>query len=74
MQIRHYCGCKHILVRYRRLRGTTSLSGDGAVWDHLAGMVSTPFEASENRQIAVKMINDRGNKLLVVKDLKKAEE
>lgn len=40
------------------------------VWDHLAGTTSAPFEAGEHQQIAVKVIDDRGNELLVVKDLK----
>jgi adenine-specific DNA-methyltransferase len=42
------------------------------VWEHLAGTISTPFEAGEHRQIAVKVIDDRGNELLVVKDLSEA--
>jgi adenine-specific DNA-methyltransferase len=46
---------------------------DEAVWDHLAGTVSAPFEAGEHGQIAVKVIDDRGNELLVVKDLKEAK-
>jgi len=45
-----------------------------AVWDHLAGTVSTPFEAGELCQIAVKVIDDRGNELMVVKSLKEAEK
>jgi adenine-specific DNA-methyltransferase len=40
-----------------------------AVWDHLAGTISAPFEAGEHRQVAVKVIDDRGNELLVVKSL-----
>lgn len=39
------------------------------VWDHLSGSRSAPFEAGEHRQIAVKVIDDRGNELLVVKKL-----
>jgi adenine-specific DNA-methyltransferase len=42
---------------------------DEAVWDHLAGARSAPFEAGEHKQVAVKVIDDRGNELLVVKDL-----
>jgi len=38
-----------------------------SVWDHLSGTTSAPFEAGEHRQIAVKVIDDRGNELLVVK-------
>ncbi|MFH1490442.1 MAG: site-specific DNA-methyltransferase [Pseudomonadota bacterium] len=43
------------------------------VWDHLAGTVSAPFEAGDHGRIAVKVIDDRGNELLVVKDLAEAE-
>jgi len=39
------------------------------VWDHLAGARSAPFEAGEQKQVAVKVIDDRGNELLVVKVL-----
>ena len=42
---------------------------DDTVWDHLAGTRSAPFEAGEQKQIAVKVIDDRGNELLVVKPL-----
>ena len=42
---------------------------DDSVWDHLAGTTSAPFEAGGHRQIAVKVIDDRGNELLVVKTL-----
>jgi adenine-specific DNA-methyltransferase len=48
-----------------------SLKGDydESVWDHLAGTTSAPFEAGDNRQVAVKVIDDRGNELMVVKKL-----
>ena len=42
---------------------------DESVWDHLSGTTSAPFEAGEHKQIAVKVIDDRGNELLVVKKL-----
>lgn len=44
------------------------------VWDHLAGTVSAPFEAGESGRIAVKVIDDRGNELLVVKDLREVSK
>src|SRR5438874_11224962 len=47
---------------------------DDAVWDHLSGTVSAPFEAGEHGQIAVKVIDDRGNELVVVKKLGEAED
>jgi adenine-specific DNA-methyltransferase len=40
------------------------------VWDHLSGTTSAPFQAGEHKKIAVKVIDDRGNELLVVKSLK----
>ncbi|MDN5941870.1 MAG: site-specific DNA-methyltransferase, partial [Nitrospira sp.] len=40
-----------------------------SVWDHLSGTTSAPFAAGEHKQIAVKVIDDRGNELLVVKKL-----
>jgi hypothetical protein len=43
-----------------------------AVWDHLSATVSAPFVAGENAQVAVKVIDDRGNELLVVKKLEEA--
>jgi adenine-specific DNA-methyltransferase len=42
---------------------------EDSVWEHLAGTVSAPFEAGEHGQVAVKVIDDRGNELLVVKTL-----
>ena len=42
------------------------------MWDHLAGTVSAPFEAGDHGQVAVKVIDDRGNELLVVKSLRDA--
>ena len=44
---------------------------DDSVWDHLAGTRSAPFEPGEHKQVAVKVIDDRGNELLVVKPLVK---
>jgi adenine-specific DNA-methyltransferase len=42
---------------------------DNAVWEHLAGTTSAPFEPGDNRQIAVKVIDDRGNELLVTRKI-----
>ena len=49
----------------KALRGTYEES----VWDHLAGDTSAAFEAGEHKQIAVKVVDDRGNELMVVKKL-----
>ena len=45
-----------------------------SVWDHLAGTVSAPFATGEHGQVAVKVIDQRGNELLVVKGLKEASK
>jgi len=50
----------------------TDYSSD--VWDHLAGDESAPFEGGDHGRIAVKVIDDRGNELMVVKDLKEAKQ
>jgi len=44
------------------------------VWSHLAGTTSAPFAAGDERRIAVKVIDDRGNELMVVKGLKEASQ
>jgi adenine-specific DNA-methyltransferase len=49
----------------KALKGTY----EEGVWDHLAGTTSAPFEAGEHEQIAVKVIDDRGNELMVVRGL-----
>ena len=51
-----------------------ALKGDfeESVWAHLSGTTSAPFEAGDQQQIAVKVIDDRGNELLVVKKLEAA--
>ncbi|MDZ4782877.1 MAG: site-specific DNA-methyltransferase [Planctomycetia bacterium] len=43
---------------------------EDSVWAHLAGNVSVPFEAGTHKQIAVKVIDDRGNELMVTQDLR----
>lgn len=40
-----------------------------SVWDHLAGTTSAPFAAGDNHKIAVKVIDDRGNELMIVRPL-----
>lgn len=44
-----------------------------SVWDHLSGTVSAPFTAGDVREIAVKVLDDRGNELLVVRSLDEAQ-
>lgn len=45
---------------------------EDSVWDHLAGTVSAPFEKGAHDEIAVKVIDDRGNELLVIKNFAEA--
>ena len=49
----------------RSLRGEF----DDSVWAHLSGTASAPFGTGEHGQIAVKVVDDRGNELMVVKRL-----
>jgi len=46
-----------------------SLKGEfsDSVWEHLAGTVSEPFALGDHKRVAVKVIDDRGNELMVVK-------
>ena len=46
---------------------------EASVWEHLAGAVSAPFESGEYGQVAVKVIDQRGNELLVTKGIGEAE-
>ena len=54
----------------RSLRGEF----EDSAWAHLAGTVSAPFQTGEHGQVAVKVIDDRGNELIVVKSLSDAEK
>jgi adenine-specific DNA-methyltransferase len=57
---------------WEHLKKALKATHEESVWDHLAGTESAPFEAGEYQQIAVKVIDDRGNELLVVKNLNEA--
>ena len=48
-----------------KIRKAIKADFDDAVWEHLRGDTSAPFVAGE--QVAVKVIDDRGNELMVVK-------
>ena len=52
-----------------------SLRGEfeDSVWAHLSGTVSASFQAGEHGQVAVKVVDDRGNELMVVKPLAEAD-
>ena len=51
-----------------------SLKGqfEDSVWEHLAGTASKPFALGEKKRIAVKVIDERGNELMVVKGAEEA--
>jgi adenine-specific DNA-methyltransferase len=51
------------------LRRALGAEYEESVWEHLAGKISAPFVAGENRKVAVKVIDDRGNELMVVRPL-----
>ncbi|MBI4594404.1 MAG: site-specific DNA-methyltransferase, partial [Candidatus Rokubacteria bacterium] len=55
------------------LRRALKATYEESVWEHLAGTVSEPFAAGEYGKIAVKVIDDRGNELMVVRSLDEAE-
>jgi hypothetical protein len=54
---------------WENLKKSLRVEFEDTVWDHLAGTTSAPFPAGEHNQIAVKVIDPRGNELLVVKKL-----
>ena len=54
------------------IRKTIRADFDEEVWERLRGNVSAPFIAGE--QIAVKVLDDRGNELLVVKKIQKGKK
>ena len=54
---------------WEKLKKALKAEYDTSVWNHLAGTISAPFEAGEHRQVAIKVIDDRGNELLIVKSL-----
>jgi adenine-specific DNA-methyltransferase len=54
---------------WENLKKALRVEFEDTVWAHLAGTTSAPFPAGEHGQIAVKVIDPRGNELLVVKKL-----
>jgi len=54
---------------WENLKKALKVEFEDTVWDHLAGTTSAPFLAGEHKQVAVKVIDPRGNELLVVKKL-----
>jgi len=58
---------------WENLKKSLRVEFEDTVWDHLAGTTSTPFPAGDHGQIAVKVIDPRGNELLVVKKLEETK-
>jgi adenine-specific DNA-methyltransferase len=54
------------------LKRALRASYEESVWDHLNGTESAPFEATPDTKIAVKVIDTRGNELMVVKTITQA--
>lgn len=54
---------------WENLKRALRVEFEDQVWSHLAGTVSAPFPAGGHGQVAVKVIDERGNELLVVKAL-----
>ena len=54
---------------WESLKKALKATHEESVWDHLAGSTSAPFEAGEHATIAIKVIDDRGNELIVVRSL-----
>ena len=42
---------------------------DSSTWDHLSGTTSEPFVLGDQKRIAIKVIDDRGNELMRVMDI-----
>lgn len=47
---------------------------DAGVFEHLSGDVSAPFYAGKQRTVAVKVIDDRGNELVVLRNILHAQQ
>jgi adenine-specific DNA-methyltransferase len=58
---------------WENLKKALRVEFEDTVWDHLAGTTSAPFPGGEHGQIAVKVIDPRGNELLVVKKLEETK-
>lgn len=54
---------------WENLKKALKATHDETVWAHLAGDTSAPFAAPEGAEIAVKVIDDRGNELGITRKL-----
>ena len=54
---------------WENLQKSLNASFEESVWGHLAGSVSEPFVLGERRRVAIKVIDERGNELLRVRNI-----
>ena len=59
---------------WKNIKRTIQTEFEDSVWDRLKSDTSEPFVMGDNRQIAVKVIDDRGNELMVVKKEEEAKD
>ncbi|MBA3342643.1 MAG: site-specific DNA-methyltransferase, partial [Gemmatimonadaceae bacterium] len=57
---------------WENLKRALRATHEESVWEHLNGTESAPFEATPDTKIAVKVIDTRGNELMVVKTIGEA--
>jgi len=57
---------------WENLRKALKADYEESVWEHLEGAESAPFEADADGKVAVKVIDQRGNELMVVKPVSEA--
>ncbi|MCE2723496.1 MAG: site-specific DNA-methyltransferase [Betaproteobacteria bacterium] len=57
---------------WENLKRALGADYESDVWSHLAGTASVPFVAGEHKEIAVKVIDHRGNELMVIAKLEDA--
>jgi len=54
---------------WENLKKALKAEYDDSVWEHLSGTTSAPFPAGEHGQVAVKVIDPRGNELIAIRKL-----
>ncbi len=57
---------------WENLKQALRATHEESVWEHLNGTISAPFEATADTKVAVKVIDTRGNELMVVKTIGEA--
>jgi len=53
---------------WNNLQKSLKANFDDSVWEHLSGTTSESFTLGSNKRIAVKVIDERGNELMVVRE------